>query len=965
MSLRLATRTVGLCLLATAFGPVVHADDPGGLSPEAALRSIRVEPGFTVELAASEPLVKDPIAIDWGADGRLWVVEMGDYPLGIDGKGKPGGQVRVLEDRDGNGRYDSATVFLDGLAFPTGVMPWRKGVIVACAPEIFYAEDRDGDGKADAREVLYSGFVEGNQQHRVNGFEYGLDGWIHGANGDSGGTVRSSKTGESTPINGRDFRFRPDTGAFETESGQTQFGRHRDDWGHWFGNNNPNWAWHFVLKEADLRRNPHFAPPDPKHMLEPDTRLYPASKTVPRFNEPWTANHATSANSPTPYRDDLFGPEFVHSLFVSEPVHNLVHRIVLEPDGATFKGRRGPGESGREFLASSDPWFRPTMLKTGPDGALWVADMYRAVIEHPEWIPDDWERRLDLRAGGDQGRIYRVRPAGKAPRPIPRLDRLDLQGLVAALDSPNGWQRDTAQRLLMERADPASVPALRTLAAKTSRAEARLQALWTLAGLEGLDEATALGLLGDGHPEVRRGAVEATRPMLGRSPRVADAVRGLAEDADARVRLQVALAMGDWADPRGGETLVALARREDNDAWMRAAVLSSAVPHAAMLVAELCGKGGEKTDLELVGPLVTLAASTLGRDAVDALARAASTPSRPDGRFGRWQYAVLTQLLDVRNRVPDPERDRAMDRASEPLREAARATVRDEAAELSGRILAVRLLARQAASADDLDLLVGLLRPQLPVPLQQETVAALTRGADRRVPSLLLESWKRDSPQVRGAILGALLAREPWTGDLLSALEDGRVAPSDLDPASRQRLVAHRDGRIRSRAAALLARPDSSRHRVLEAYRPALTLAGKAEAGSTLFKNRCAACHRFGGSGSDVGPDLAALTDKSPEALLTAILDPNRALEAKYAGFTVATVDGRVLSGLIAAETANAVTLRLQEGKEEVLLRSQIEAMDGSGRSLMPEGLEDGLSPQDLADLIVFLASSESPPPAK
>ena len=190
-----------------SFNELLANIEPRGKTPTASLRSIRVEPGFTVELAATEPLVKDPIGFEWGADGKLWVVEMGDYPLGVDGKGKPGGVVRFLEDLDGDGRYDKQTTFLDGLGFPTGVMPWREGVLVACAPDIFYAEDRDGDGKADHREVLYTGFSEGNQQHRLNGFELGLDGWIYGANGDSGGSVRSVKTGKITAINGRDFRF--------------------------------------------------------------------------------------------------------------------------------------------------------------------------------------------------------------------------------------------------------------------------------------------------------------------------------------------------------------------------------------------------------------------------------------------------------------------------------------------------------------------------------------------------------------------------------------------------------------------------------------------------------------------------------------------------------------------------------------------------------------------------------------
>ena len=186
--------------------------------------------------------------------------------------------------------------------------------------------------------------------------------------------------------------------------------------------------------------------------------------------------------------------------------------MVLEPDGVTFRGGRAPDERTASSSPRRDNWFRPTMLKTGPDGALWIADMYRAVIEHPEWIPDDWQARLDLRAGSDQGRIYRVFPADRRPRPIPRLDRLDTAGLVAALDSPNGWQRDTAQRLLLHRGDPAAIAPLRELAAHTEKPRTRVQALWTLADLGGLDESTALAALADPDPEVRRNAARPPAP---------------------------------------------------------------------------------------------------------------------------------------------------------------------------------------------------------------------------------------------------------------------------------------------------------------------------------------------------------------------------------------------------------------------------------------------------------------------
>ena len=282
--------------------------EPPGKSPEESLKSIQVEPGFTVELVATEPLVKDPIAFEWGADGKLWVVEMGDYPLGVDGKGKPGGVVRFLEDTDGDGRYDKQTTFLDGLGFPTGVMPWRNGVLVACAPDIFYAEDRDGDGKADHREVLFTGFGRGKPAAPAERLRAGpgrLD--LRRQRRQRRQGPLAQDRARSTAISGRDFRFRPDTGEFEAESGQTQYGRHRDDWGHWFGNNNPNWGWHYVLADQDVRRNPHYAPPDPRQTLEPDTRLYPDQPHArpvqrPRHGQPRHLGQQPDALSRRPLR---------------------------------------------------------------------------------------------------------------------------------------------------------------------------------------------------------------------------------------------------------------------------------------------------------------------------------------------------------------------------------------------------------------------------------------------------------------------------------------------------------------------------------------------------------------------------------------------------------------------------------------------------------------------------------------
>ena len=337
------------------------------------------------------------------------------------------------------------------------MLPWRKGVIVAAAPDISYLEDTDGDGRADKITKLLTGFTHGNQQHRVNGLAWGLDNWVYCANGDSGGVVTSVKTGKQLDIRGRDFRFKPDTGEMELTSGQSQYAKVRDDWGNWFGANNSTPAGTSSSKTSTWPATRTLAAPLTVELLQGvSPPVFPTSRTVARFNEPHAYNRITSACGLGTYRDDLFEPALRRALFVCEPVHNLVYRMDLAPDGPTFAGRRAADEQRTEFLSSADNWFRPVMARTGPDGCLYVVDMYRRVIEHPEWIPKEIATKLDLRRArhgphlpGEAGR--------HRSRPIPNLDKLDIAELVAALDTPNGWQRDMAHMMLVWRNEKEAV----------------------------------------------------------------------------------------------------------------------------------------------------------------------------------------------------------------------------------------------------------------------------------------------------------------------------------------------------------------------------------------------------------------------------------------------------------------------------------------------------------------------------
>jgi len=958
-----------------SFNDFLSEAEPNAKPPVASAAMMKARPGFVVEQMAAEPLVQDPIALAFGADGKLWVVEMGDYPLGADGKGKAGGRVKFLESTRGDGRYDKVSLFLDNLSIPTGVIPWRKGVLVTCAPDILYAEDTDGDGKADKIEKLFTGFREGNPQHRVNGLWWGVDNWLYGANGDSGGRVRSAKTGATVDIRGHDFRLRPDTGEFEVVTGQSQYGRCHDDWGTWFGGNNTNPLWHFALDDHYLRRNPHLAPPDPRGRVPEGSELppvYPRSRTLPRFNDFQTANRFTSACGITIYRDDLFGPQFAGNLFVCEPVHDLVSRMVLTPAGSTFVGRRAVDERTSEFLASGDNWTRPTMAVTGPDGALWITDMYRYVIEHPEWIPKETQKRIDLRAGHDMGRIYRIYPANAKPRAIPRLDKLDAAGLVAALDSPSGWQRDTAQRLLIERQDRSAQRNLEEMALVGRRAEARLHAVCTLDGLGTLQHDIVLHTLNDKHPGVRRHAVRLGEKMLRQFPEVGSAVLKLADDSDPHVRMQVAYTLGEWDDPRAGEALGRMAVAAAGDRNLTAAVLSSLNTRNFDGVLKGALALGAAPTPELLQELLRQADAFGRKQATVALLDAVGKPA--NGQFAAWQFAALGGFLDGLERRRSSlsqlsERDAEMKRAVAGLAglfAAARATAEDVKQTSEVRSQAARVLGRgpEGPSAD-LDRLAALLVPKTPPEVQAAAIAALGRLRDASVPDRLLQSWAGYGPGSRAQVLELLGRRDDWLAAALTAVERGTLPPAEIDAVRRQQWLAYKDANLRARAMKLFGGTSTDRQKVLDQYQPVATLSGDAKNGQALYAKHCATCHKLAGTGGDVGPDMNGLADKPVDYLLTAILDPNRAVEARYLAYVAETTAGLRLTGIIANESGNRLTLTGADGKSQSVLRSDLESLTSTGKSLMPEGLEKELPPQQMADLLAHVKANAPAPKPK
>lgn len=1034
------------------------AENPPPQSPAAARSAFRVRPGMEIELVASEPLIESPVAIDFGADGRLWVCEMRDYPNGLDGNGQPGGRVKVLSDTNGDGRFDRAEIVADDLPFPTGLMAWRDGVVVCAAPDVWMVQparsSRREKAPTSASEKsqslltsaatgaiavrtpagwhasrLLTGFATHNFQARVNGLRWGLDGWVYGSGGLFGGKITVPQTGRTYDCSNRDFRFKPDTGEFEPLAGVSQQGRVRDDFGEWFGQDNSTLLWHFPLPDHYARRNPHVAPPSARVVLpatagEDIGRIFPASRTLTRFNDPHAANRLTSACGPEIYRDELLGPGFTGNAFVCEPVHNLVRRAVLVPDGVSYTTQRATDEAASEFLASTDNWFRPVEVRTGPDGALWVVDFYRFVVEHPRWIPAERLKELDPRAGASKGRIWRMFPTGKKPRPIRDLTKLAPPQLAEVLDSPNGVERDLAHRRLLEvrqssslsanaaqlqtteptkspgvaaspsppalaggvgRGEvgaqdgqnfPAEVTSVLARIAATSRHPAsRAQALTVLAQLSGTPGETLSAGLRDSDPHVRRAAVRHAElgmrlsephalpdnPTGGSESRAPAALLTLTNDPDARVRFQLALTLGEFRDPAVGLALVALARRDPASPWHRAAILSSALAAPEWFAAALA----PETDPELSPVRDAALATFIAAEQTPALARWLQAAPDPTGSPERTAEALnLLAALQSRSGLSvaleaDPAAAPVLRAWRQSFADRGRALATDTSLPDRIRAAAITLLAESArAIREQRDELVSLLAIDQPSAAQQSLFAGLRRQEAPELAAQLLAGWPQRPAGQRAELAALLLGREEWTLPLLHAISAKIVSVAEVSPSQRQQLRQKGNAAIREQAVTLFPVATTDRAALVAKFAAVANLSGDPTRGAGHFDRLCASCHRLRGHGYDVGPDLAPFRGKPVGDFLTAILDPNAALEPRFLAWTAELKDGRTLTGIVRDESATGLKLIQPSGQTESLRRSDLARLTPNAQSLMPEGLEQSLTPADFADLIAWIKST-------
>ncbi|MCC7475473.1 MAG: c-type cytochrome [Pirellulales bacterium] len=918
------------------------------LSPRDSLAQIVLEPGVAVTLVASEPNILDPVAARFDEEGRLWVVQMRDYPTGATKEFPSKSRISILRDINGDGFYETATVFADDLTIANGVQPWKGGVFVTMAGELAYMKDTDGDDRADLRETWYTGFSLLNEQLRANHPRLALDNHIHVAAGLRGGTILDAQNPKAPPISisGMDFRFDPLTRSFEAATGEAQFGLTFDDYGNRFVCANRDPAIHMVLDDFHLKKNPLVSFERVlEHVIYGDyvTPIYPIART-------WTTYHHhvgqfTAACGIEIYRGDVLPPAWYGNVFVCEPTGYLVHRESIRPNGVSFAESFERGRA--EFLASRDLWFRPVNLEVGPDGALYVVDMYRQIIEHPEWMPEELRDRPNLRAGNDRGRIYRVAAQGMPRRPSPSFAGKSNVELVEMLGASNSWQRETAARLLLERQDPSIAHVLRQVARQHDSPLARIHAVRLLEGLRLLDDQLLAKLCDDADPRIVEQAIIAADSLTPLPESLRAKIGELVDSPDSRVRFQAYLVALPLPQPP----------RYATDAWEENAMLIAAGRRGGEALRNVLENSyrlhANATDPEqFVVRLSRLAAASRdpeqSRIALDALM--ASPVFRRAGVAGLFGEAARQGLSSEELCAPLDASTRAR---VEELFAAARLESLNTALPLDDRCEAIDLL---ACSAEPATTLLPLVLEDRNQAIRLRAVRALTRCDDLQAWKALLAEIAKLSPVLRRAVLDGVYTNPDRTNALLDLLENEQLKMSVLDPAGVQLLLNHAEPTIKQRSEKLLATlVPADREEALATYRKSLDMKHDPRRGRAVFEKTCAACHRVAGVGVSFAPDISHSGERTPLQILTDIIQPNRAVDANYISYTLTTTDGQAFTGVLSAETSTSVTIRRQELQTETFRREEIDELRSNSVSFMPEGLEKNLSLQEMADLIGFI----------
>ncbi|MCU0449069.1 MAG: c-type cytochrome [Bernardetiaceae bacterium] len=993
-----------------------------------ALADFEVADGLEIELFAAEPLVADPVAMEVDENGLVYVVEMHGYPLDKSGTGR----VKILTDTDADGYPDQATVFADSLVLPTGIMRWKNGVIVTDPPHVWYLEDQNGDHRADLKRILLTGFALSNPQHNVNTPLFGLDNWIYLAHessitpsvyqeefGDKGREVHFPDRPEvrlPQNANGRNVRFKPASYELEMCAGETQFGQTFDPFGRHILNSNGHHLFHEVIADRYLRRNPDLLVADATQSL-PDhgdaCEVYPITQN-PEHQLLTDVGVITSACGVTWYTGGLFPEKYQNLTVVAEPVHNLVHADFVRDSATSFVASRV--WANREFLASKDPWFRPVNFYIGPEGALYVIDYYRQIVEHPEWMAEDVGKSGKLYNGTDQGRIYRLKPKGQ---PLPTIAQLatlgkaDGERLVKALASPNLWFRRQAQRLLLHRADLTIIPLLEKTIRDNPSPEAVVHALWTWHGLSPqVKEEIFLLALQNTHPGVRENAIKILENAYGlagkteaekaEQPRLPPAVLArllaLQNDPSAKVRFQLLCTLGYLDNAPSLAARSALLVRDIEDPWVHYAALSAAQGQELALldfavqqlatqptegrgrffahVAGLIGLGGNAQKINALFTKIgqNRPASQAWWQAACLAGLAQALPHAPELASADL-YQVKSQLINyLANENPPILRQASLQLLAvvglppsaelKPAVAQALQRLTNPGTPEDLRIEALQLLGL-AQPDQHVSHFERALAPHEPLPVQKAALQALDRTEGAQACRFLLQQWTNFTAEIRHEAISLFFKNPARTRALLAALEKQQVSPQAINWPDQVRLLNHHDLALRQRARVVLANPEMNKAEILAKYKTALATPGDAVNGAKVYQTYCTQCHQMNGTlGKAIGPDLGTLKNRQPLSIALEVLAPGNSIADGYEYWTVEKTNGEKTAGLLSEETATALTLKDLAGRTTVIPRREVAKLTAATASVMPNGFASTIGPAAMADLVTFIKTfRQSEPP--
>ncbi|MCB0664208.1 MAG: c-type cytochrome [Saprospiraceae bacterium] len=958
---------------------------PGCQDQPVDLSGFVLHPDFEMTLVAAEPLVTDPVDLEFDANGDAYVLQMPGYP-----KGEDQSSIVKLIDTDKDGIYDEKVLYAENLNQASSLLAYKQGLLVAAPPDLLFLKDENGDGVAEVRSVIMTGFSNGNLQHNFNGLTYGLDNWIHLANGGNGGGTRWVDSDSVMPIDGYDFQIRPEDKLFQW-SGRTSGGYElaMDKWGNFYGTHNLHHINMLVFPHRyieGLTLNPRNTLRNiSDHEENGLARVYPIGEQETRVNHPEQSGYFSGACGITYYGGGSFSPAFQDNIFVNDVVLNLVHRNIVEEKSSYYSAARG--RAGEDFLTSRDRSFRPVNSVVGPDGALYIIDMYRQVIEHPEWIPDELEVNMDLDAGKGQGRIYRINQKDRELFEWKKPGG-EVREWIALLEHPNLWTRMVAQRTILENKWNCAAE-LTALFSKTKIPETKIHILYILKDM-GTDLTTLLiAALNDKVVELKRHAIICSEPYFKQNDLICENVMDCARSDDARLQLQTVLSIGQFPDKYADEAfsiITDVLTRNLDDPYIRIACLAS-LRHRTLHLAgylkkhpEMLAEEGGEIMMEMIAYRLSQAGtSTEMLDLLELFP--ARTPEEekalvmvlevfarsgiklPQADVSEWtrklnelekerSLALLSSLWKLRNSLGVPLKkniDAELTRAVE--------LIHSNQSDEREKIEAIQIF-----DFADLDRVRAELLPMVdarnPIQVQEAALEVLISQDASDVVQDLVDRWKMLSPTVRKRITDLLIYNPENHEILFSSLESGTLNLSEFnfDLERRRRLLKSKDDDTRKRAQALFSDAGvTQRREAIEQMRPALDLAGNEKAGEDIFNVQCATCHRFGSIGNEVGPDLTEISRKSRETLMHDILDPNAGADPEYINHIIETEDGQIISGIIDEETDDALFVKMMGGMERSIPKSNIKSLSSTGLSLMPEGLEGVLSQKDLADLLAFL----------